>query len=611
LSPSYSLTLGAILIGVPALFLSVSDLFKKNEDADNQLTKKLYWVIPVLNILMFIALGVIAYIKFYQGYSVYLGFNGSGIADEAIFTDYRISVFKIAYKYIKIALSGFVVMWAVSKWTRLKISPKLQAVFAYFIIFAAFAVSVSIFSLYMVYRTKTIVSPTYDFGIFTQMFYNMKNGNGMLTTLERDGVLSHLAVHVSPIYYLMLPAYMIFPYPETLQVLQVVIAASGVIPLVFIAKEMKLSKLITTLVAIIYLSYPAIIMSSYYDLHENCFLAPLLLLTFLFGYKNKYLLALLSAILVLMVKEDSAVYVVTLGLYFIVDNIKYKQKFHEVKGKVFLGGIMILMSVAYFFIVTGLLNSQGDGAMFYRYDNLIPHEDLGLIGVVLGIFQDPSYLLATVFSPEKVSVLIVLFVCVGFIPFIVRNAATYILLLPLLIINFASGYYYQHVLGFQYFYGSTSLLILMILLAIKEKPLDKVVFKWFSTRDIIHVMLFIAVSFSLAFGIKAITDRKYDYLEYNAHSEIYISIKETLLSIPEDKKVCASEYFNVYLSNREYLYDFEYHDFESDVEPLDYVILDRRIREDLLEDMIEVVEESGYVLSNESTDYVFIFVPAE
>lgn len=41
-----------------------------------------------------------------------------------------------------------------------------------------------------------------------------------MTTCERDRVLSHFAVHVSPIYYLFLPFYALFPSPVTLEVLQ-------------------------------------------------------------------------------------------------------------------------------------------------------------------------------------------------------------------------------------------------------------------------------------------------------------------------------------------------------------------------------------------------------
>lgn len=69
-------------------------------------------------------------------------------------------------------------------------------------------------------RVRSFSAPTFDFGIFSQMFYYMKGSGAPMTTVERDGLLSHFAVHVSPIYYLLLPIYAVAPRPETLQILR-------------------------------------------------------------------------------------------------------------------------------------------------------------------------------------------------------------------------------------------------------------------------------------------------------------------------------------------------------------------------------------------------------
>ena len=55
-------------------------------------------------------------------------------------------------------------------------------------------------SAWTVGRVMSFCTPTFDFGIFAQMFYNMKETGLPLTTVERDGLLSHCAVHMSPIY---------------------------------------------------------------------------------------------------------------------------------------------------------------------------------------------------------------------------------------------------------------------------------------------------------------------------------------------------------------------------------------------------------------------------
>ncbi len=45
-----------------------------------------------------------------------------------------------------------------------------------------------------------------------------------------------MAVHISPIYYLILPFYMLFPYVETLEVMQVLVSSQR-IPLCLILKN--------------------------------------------------------------------------------------------------------------------------------------------------------------------------------------------------------------------------------------------------------------------------------------------------------------------------------------------------------------------------------------
>lgn len=81
---------------------------------------------------------------------------------------------------------------------------------------AVFLVAVLVLT---VFRVLSYAAPTYDFGIFSQMFHSMRTTGLPVTTCERDRVLSHFAVHVSPIYYLFLPFYALFPSPVTLEVL--------------------------------------------------------------------------------------------------------------------------------------------------------------------------------------------------------------------------------------------------------------------------------------------------------------------------------------------------------------------------------------------------------
>ncbi|MBQ9131214.1 MAG: DUF2079 domain-containing protein [Clostridia bacterium] len=182
--------------------------------------------------------------------------------------------------------------------------PRTVAIVAALCAVTACAVLSTIGSL----RYKTFSTPNYDFGLFCNMFHNMKETGLPLVTSERDGLLSHFAVHISPIYYLLLPFYWVFPSPLTLQIGQAAVIALGIIPALLLARHYRLSGKACILIAVIYAFYPVLTTGGFYDIHENCFLPLCLLFTFYFFEKEKYVPMYLSALCVLAVKEDAAIY---------------------------------------------------------------------------------------------------------------------------------------------------------------------------------------------------------------------------------------------------------------------------------------------------------------
>ena len=143
------------------------------------------------------------------------------------------------------------------------------------IVFGMSVAFVLFISAWTVFRVCTFSTPTYDFGIFAQMFYSMKETGLPVTTLERDGLLSHFQVHMSPIYYLLLPFYLLVPTPATLQVLQATVITSAVIPLWKLARLHNLSPAKSMIICALLLLYPAFSVGTGYDIHENCFLTPM------------------------------------------------------------------------------------------------------------------------------------------------------------------------------------------------------------------------------------------------------------------------------------------------------------------------------------------------
>ena len=241
----------------------------------------------------------------------------------------------------------------------------------YLIVVVLTLLFLTVVSVWSISRVRSFRTFTYDFGLFSQMFHNMKTSGLPLTTLERDKLLSHFAVHVSPIYYLMLPFYCLLPKPETLQVLQVVVLASAVIPLWKLANHYGLPAWARVLCCGILLMYPAYSGGTSYDLHENCFLTPLIL-WLLYGIERRNTwLTCIAALLTLTVKEDAAVYVAVAALWLLL-----RALIHEEKNRwdLYAGIGILAASLTWFFAVTGYLDAVGDGVMTYRYENFMYKE---------------------------------------------------------------------------------------------------------------------------------------------------------------------------------------------------------------------------------------------
>lgn len=129
-----------------------------------------------------------------------------------------------------------------------------------------------------VYRYITYSNSTFDFGIFAQMYEYMKQTGAINTTVERNTLLSHFGVHFSPIFYIALPIYFIFPSPVTVQLIQAAMVALPVIPIVLLCRHYKMSRWMSVAMVLLYALYPATAGGTFYDIHENCFLTFFVLL---------------------------------------------------------------------------------------------------------------------------------------------------------------------------------------------------------------------------------------------------------------------------------------------------------------------------------------------
>lgn len=448
------------------------------------------------------------------------------------------------------------------------------------LVFAAFVCVI------MTLRVLTYSAPNFDFGIFCNIFHNLKEHFQPLSTCERDGLLSHFAVHFSPVLYLLLPIYYVFPYPITLEIAQVLILFSGALPLLFLMRKYGLDGVTKMFLLIAYFAFPAINYGNMYDFHENCFILPLLMWMFYFYEKGRTVLFFIFAVLTFTVKEEAFAYVFIFAVYILLAK-------KDVKKSVAL----MSLSVIYFAFAVFYITNFGEGIMSGRFSNL-KLSDEGLLSVVKNVFESPILAINELFrgiSTEsgKLLYVIQMLVPLSLIPFMSKKFSRLILLCPMLI-NLLSDYYYQCDLGKQYSFGITAFLFYAAVMNLSEKDKTKQNYLSFTSAAVSVVMM-----------LSLMYPRLNNYaILYASNNEDYEKITKILEEIPEDANVTASTFLVPKLAQRDVIYEQYYH---SEIDT-DYLVLDLRNAKSVDIDEIEQPYiEAGYTVVAEEAGLIRVY----
>lgn len=437
-----------------------------------------------------------------------------------------------------------------------------------------------------VLRYVTYNAPNYDFGIFCNMYHNMKHTFLPTASCERDKILSHFAVHFSPALYVFLPIYFIFPSPVTVAVCQTLAIYSAVIPFILILRHRKFSSSSTVLLSVMFLASTAFAKGCAFDFHENCLLPLFLMWMFFFYEKKKTVPFFIFAILTLMVKEDAFIYIAVFAVYIFLADKQYKK-----------GSILLFIGAAYFLSACAYLENFGTGIMSNRYDAMISGDE-GLFGIIKTVFTNPGYTFGKVFgttddSPEKVIYFLQLMCPLAFLPFMTKKPVRFILILPVLL-NLLTDYSYQYNITFQYSFGITSLLLYACILNASDMPEKRKSFTS-ALASGLAVMMFVMLM------TPSLTEYTNDYIQ---QKEIIEEFDEILDKIPEDASVTASTFFIPHLWDRTEIYEAY---FTTHIDS-DYLILDMRPNQ--ISDSLRIApdwEANGYTLSDLSTENIYIY----
>jgi len=430
---------------------------------------------------------------------------------------------------------------------------------------ASFAVML-IIAAATIYRHKTFGTSAFDFGIFAHMYESMRTIGLQTTTIERNKLLSHFAVHFSPIFYVLLPGYFVFSTPEYLLVMQAILIASVGVPVFLLARRFELEIKNALAIAIGSIMLPALVAPTFFDFHENKFITVLLLWMFYFYETKSYKRMALFFVLVLMVKEDAPIYLAIFGFYIAFAKRQWR-----------LGGAICGISVLLFFGISYGMSIWGEGVMDHRFSNFHLSGQKGLVRVLINILSNPMFFIASLFNDKKFIYLYYLLAPLLFLPFFTKDWKRMLLLLPL-VLNIMSSYPYLSEIGFQYTYAIAAFLIYLSLINLAD--LHK---KW---QDIAAVLI---VSLSIAFTFTAVGDNFTMFFKiYEENEQKIVATKNALSLIPMGTSIGTDTYFAPQLYRQKELY------LNPAPMDTDYVIYDLRRDPAELEGLMKETEQKGY-----------------
>lgn len=411
------------------------------------------------------------------------------------------------------------------------------------VVVAIFLVLFTVFvSMVSISRYSGYLAHNFDFGIFAQMFENMRTTGLADTTVERNTLMSHFGVHFSPFYYLLLPLYMICPRPETLMVIQALFVALGIIPVVLICKKLKLTQSVTIMCSIMYIFFPTLSNGCLYDFHENKFLTVLIMWTMYFIISNNWIGTAIFCILTLTVKEDAAIYVMSIALYLILTRKQY-----------FSGCMMLGTAAVYFLFATTMVASLGDGIMTDRLANYMAEGETGFSAVVKTCFTDFGYFLSQVFTADKIMFMVWMLLPVAFAPFMSEKKSLLVLLIPMLVVDLMSNWQYQYDVKFQYTYGVAALIVFMAILVISQ-----------TNKDTQNKILIYSVSMCIIMCFSLFFPRSAYYMSISeSNKSMAKDYNQLIATIPTDAEITADGIYIPHMYNFKNLYQYPNYYAES------------------------------------------------
>lgn len=374
--------------------------------------------------------------------------------------------------------------------------------------------------------------PIKDVTVFDQAIWHLSHFQIPESTVRN---ISNLwGDHFHPILILLAPLYWLKSDVRVLLLAQALLISLGAWPIYQIAKFKLKSHFLAFTFAFCWLFYLGIQHALSFGFYPETLAITFLGYAIYFIIKDRKWLFLLFALLAMMCKENIALYIFALSVYFF---------FFERKK---IGLISGAVSLIWFALAPKIVAHIGGAYIYFFYGQL----GQNFIGVVKTILTNPVYVLKTMINPAvKVDTMLYFFMPLAFLPFL---TPFFIVLLPNLAEKFLSSNPLLWQMGFHYAAGISTFLFVGAIYG-AEKILKKNYFKKIPVNKIAFMGTLILMLNFLVFlhasGPLSSLFRK-NYWKSSLDPEITVAYKY----IPNDASLSVQNTLGPGLGHREKIY---------------------------------------------------------
>lgn len=391
------------------------------------------------------------------------------------------------------------------------------------------------------YFDITIEKP--DSHVYITVFWNTAHGNILRSTL--DGVRNWFSYHFQPTlflfslpYLLRLPSFWVLPL---LQLLQVGIGVSGIIPVFLLAKRKLHSSKLAVLLALQYLLLPALQFQLLYDFHPEIISLVAILWAIYFLETKRYPLLFVFLMVAIATREEFALFASLFGIYMIFKKDQNRT----------LGTVLILAGIIYWLTVKFMIIPYfGRGQIAPAQESMFSNLGESPSEIITNVLANPGEIISFMFSQRKIQYLFLMFLSSGFL---ILLSPVILFTVPYFSINLLLNFGLPSSIFWHY---QSWLIPLMVWAGIdflaRRKPDKRLAFASFLfTATLLTSLYFGPTNFlSMDFG-----PSQKGFFELKKSPEV-ASIKDILKVIPGEASVAADSGIAPYFAARKDFYIF-------------------------------------------------------